>query len=120
SKPENSSSTPLHAALQNHFLTTLQSKLENACYHFVSMHLPRIFARKRNWESCPAAAELTKWTTEISKELQREADAGGIDNTAFRIDELSEKLIALNAVRHDAVHRNPRDAEKFQMYIRDS
>lgn len=112
---QNATSTPLNISLQNQILTSLQRDLEAACYEFVNAHYPTILWRKPLWAESPHAAELTRWTAEIIRELQRDTYR---KNSEIMYEELISALTALSSVRHDAVHRNNVDAEKILGYIR--
>jgi len=111
--------TPLHIALQSHLLTSLQQKLEFACYEFVKFQYPSIFWRKPTWESSPLATELTHWVHEISREL-RKYDASNNETAAkaVGVEDLIALLRQISGIRHDAVHRNIVDAEKILKYVR--
>ena len=112
--------TPLPIALQNHLLTSLQQRLEFACYEFVRSHYPSIFWRKPAWETSPFAAELTHWIHEISRELRKFStrNSGTAAEAVNEVEDLISILRELNGVRHDSVHRNNVDVEKILKYVR--
>ena len=114
-----STSTLIPVQLRHGFMTSLQMCLEKACFWFVRTHFKEVYWTKSHLQEAPEGAELTGWELVISQQLRKSSSVvtteslhGGAMN-----EEIEGLLRNLLPTRHDAVHRDPVDAEKIIRYI---
>jgi hypothetical protein len=96
---------------QHMILTTAQGLLEECCYEFSLRWIPDLLEEKK-WD-CPEAIELNKWTyivIRLAGTLPKDCFAyfppGNIAGpSTINSKPLAETLIAVNKLRHSAVHR---------------
>ena len=85
--------------VQNLVLARAQKLLEESCYDFTQKHAPHLFVDKR-WD-CPEAIELNKWTFMMIKRHGK-LPSGVFNKSTSEIEAI---LLAVNKLRHSAVHR---------------
>ncbi|KAI4187061.1 MAG: hypothetical protein L6R41_003045 [Letrouitia leprolyta] len=85
--------------VQHSILARSQKLLEEACYDFTQKHAANLLTEKK-WD-CAEAIELNKWTFTMMKRKGKLA-TGAFEGSDYHID---TTLLAVNKLRHSAVHR---------------
>ena len=100
-------------SVQHALLSQIQRLLEECCFDFTTSNVPSLLTEKQ-WD-CPEAIELNVWTLFLVKKLKKR-----LLTNAFRQKhgvEVSKQLIAVNELRHAAVHRLRISARGMQMMV---
>lgn len=91
---------PVHLPFktQHLMLSKVQAILEDACFDFISKHLPSLLTNGSHDYDCGAALELNKWTPIL---LEHESELP----TKLAGKQLAKAVSDVNKLRHAAVHR---------------
>ncbi|KAL8407822.1 hypothetical protein RB594_006584 [Gaeumannomyces avenae] len=96
---------------QHLIVNKAQQVLEECCFDFATVSMSGLLQEK-NWE-CPAAAELTEWTSMFLKGKSRWP---GLPKELG--EEGRELLLEVANIRHTAVHRLPTTAKELSSKIK--
>ena len=95
--------------IQHLVLTRAQQLLEECCYNFTTHWLPELLEQRR-WD-CKEAIELNKWTHAFTKRLGKLPSSFSPALANDPALPMAHVLIAVNKLRHSAVHRLPTTAK---------